>query len=188
LQKNACFKLSLWFDSILLERISLRIEWIQLTYLQCVPTVSYALDGKKIRSHAAQEPTKALFFNSVALPLFYQLSIIIPRQNFIKGYPVTEIHRKMTVSDHPVVSAKYSTTSLHISTTETALVWSPPLSNRPPQLFPVTPPITLKSSPFRGDKRAVEMEFNLLKLLQWWAVRGLNPRLPPCEDGTLPLS
>ena len=22
----------------------------------------------------------------------------------------------------------------------------------------------------------------------WWAVRDLNPRLPPCEDGTLPLS
>jgi len=25
-------------------------------------------------------------------------------------------------------------------------------------------------------------------LMIWWAVGDLNPRLPPCEDGTLPLS
>jgi hypothetical protein len=27
------------------------------------------------------------------------------------------------------------------------------------------------------------MESNLLNLWKWWAVRDLNPRLPPCEDG-----
>ena len=29
---------------------------------------------------------------------------------------------------------------------------------------------------------------NILFLFRWWAVGDLNPGLPPCEDGTLPLS
>ena len=32
-----------------------------------------------------------------------------------------------------------------------------------------------------------EIVYGLFGLI-WWAVGDLNPRLPPCEDGTLPLS
>ena len=33
-----------------------------------------------------------------------------------------------------------------------------------------------------------ETQFKTVHSILWWAVGDLNPRLPPCEDGTLPLS
>jgi hypothetical protein len=33
-----------------------------------------------------------------------------------------------------------------------------------------------------------ETQFKAVHSIVWWAVGDLNPRLPPCEDGTLPLS
>ncbi len=79
----------------------------------------------------------------------------------------------------------------------------------PPRLLSFTPPhrkprelkrkglksMTLGKWRENGNTRSIWSEksgrvegFQLFLLFRWWAVGDLNPGLPPCEDGTLPLS
>ena len=52
----------------------------------------------------------------------------------------------------------------------------------------VMPTYRLPAFPFNTYKVTTVSNAATLLVKKWWAVQDLNLRLPPCEDGTLPLS